>query len=218
MKKNVSVLLIFVFISAISAFWYFGHYRPAKITSTPVKIYKTTIPDPPRSKETKDVSATPTPTEKTRNDIPSTSTPSDLTGEDFVDNTLSASDPVYSPDTTAEGTTAPEQSEVSPHEAPPQEHNDSEKSKQISEEVDAALASAEKHMEKGALALAEMLMSAPVEEQRIMWNNMKDSFFTAKNPVTQEPLLTPEQAEAAWQNIVNIIKRSGYIPPEEVQR
>ena len=216
MKRNVSVLLIFLFISAVSAFWYFGHYRPAKIMP-PVKIYKTTIPDPSQSKVTKGVSATPTPTEKTRNEIPSTSTPSDLTGEEFVDNSLSVSDPVGSPDTTAESTTAPEQSEASPHEAPPQEHNVSEEFKEISEEVDAALASGEKHMEEGALAMAKMLMSKPAEEQRIMWKNMKDSFFTAKSPVTQEPLLTPEQAEAAWQNIVNIIKRTGYIPPEGVQ-
>lgn len=219
MNKTVSVLLFFVFISVVSAFWYFGHYRPTekKQQAVPVKIYKTTIPDPPRSKEPPRVTETPTPTETKRNETTATTIQSDRTGEGFGDNTLSASDPAAPPDAPAGVSTAPEQSAVSPQDHPPQEHNASAQSKQIFEDVDAALASAEKYMEEGAVAMAKMLMSQPVEQQRIMWKDMKETFFTAKNPDTQEPLLTPEQAEETWQNIVNIIKSTGYIPPEGVE-
>jgi len=82
-------------------------------------------------------------------------------------------------------------------------------------------------MEEGELAIARMLRSQPAEVQRIMWKDMKETFLAAKNPDTQAPFLTseqtealrqnPEQTEALWQNIVNIIKSTGYIPPEGVQ-
>ncbi len=217
MTKNVSVLFIFCFISAVGAFWYFGHHRPAQEIqrAEPVEIYKPTLSEPRRVKEPSPVTETPPPSETERNEFSDTSTQSDITGEGFDDNALPASDPGAPAVGTAEVSTAPEQSEGFLGDHPPHEHNDSAKS-ELREEVAAALASAERTMEKGMVALVQILKSKPVEEQRIMWKAMKESAFTTKNPVTQEQL-TPEQAEEVWQMMVNIIKSTGYVLPEGVE-
>lgn len=219
MNKSVSVLLVFVFISAVSAFWYFGHYRPAEKMrqAPPVKIYKTTSPEQLRAKEIPSVTDTPTSTKTSREGITSTPKEPDVTGEDFSNGPLSSRDAVAPRDTVTDITPVPEQSELPSNEHPPHKHNYSEESKRVSEEVDAALASAEATLEEAGVAIAKMLLSLPVEQQRTKWKQMKENFFTARNPITQELLLTPEQAEEAWQSMVNMIKDAGYIPPQGVE-
>lgn len=214
--KNLVPIFLILAVGAV-AFWYLGHYRPTQkmLKTGPEKVYKTTTPIAAKPSTPNPETATHTFTQASENAAGIEST--NITeSTETVDSSIKSTDT----STTPTDTTAPHES---PQDMPaPSEHEESEDvsdaanemSKQLMDAADAILEEAASLQKYADTVLANQLKEMSVEKQVETLSEMRKAVINARNPSTQEPLFdTHQEAEDAWQNMLDGIIEAGYTPP-----
>ena len=82
------------------------------------------------------------------------------------------------------------------------------------DEADAILEEAASLQKYADTVLANQLKEMSVEKQIETLSEMREAVINARNPSTQVPLFdTHQEAEDAWQNMLDGIIEAGYTPP-----
>ena len=220
MKNFLVPIYIVIFFLSATAFWYFGHHRPAQqiLNAEPKHVYiSVPIPTTRTIEDSHAHQHSYTHDHNDNLDTPETQTETPLTSEQKTDTT-----PIDVPSVESQPLMATENT-VSPHEHTEEQHSHS----QEETERAAARAAARKLEQQEFLENAEITKLQMASEMADFFNTLSIEEQRAHFKMCEEivysdiPRLfpgedTPEDLDRLWNSVLSSLIAIGYTPPEGV--